>query len=379
MRRPTIALALLAIVALLGPVWPGARLSVSTGTVEIGRGEPPVWKTASAGDELAAGDRVRTGGDGRAELTHHGATLRLYPNSVLRLPQASATRGVELENGSSLFDVLRSNEGDPFEVRTPEVVVSVKGTRFGVALDGNEASVSVFRGLVGVQADAAGSPETLVHAGFAARGLDHFELSWHGAEDPWEGWNDGGSLPAPGRDGHREAALREARRVAALSARELPVEKGRPRGERDRGKGSDAGASPPASPDPGLGPVVGSSVRDLVSDGHGGLRDAVHEGVLGNLVDHATGGLLTINFIDGSGVPGPDVVHVVSDVTTWVFDEDQLEEIVDGDELLPVDLVSVLDQQGLQQLQFTNQLLGLFGRGGGGGGDDDDDDDDDDD
>ena len=112
-RTALIALAVLAAFALLGPVWPGARLSVSTGKVEIGRGEPPVWKLASSGEALGAGDRVRTGDDGRAEVVIEGSTVRVYPNSLLRLPEASTTRKMELEKGSSLFDVLHN--GEPFD------------------------------------------------------------------------------------------------------------------------------------------------------------------------------------------------------------------------------------------------------------------------
>ena len=111
-RPALIALVILAALALLAPVWPGARLSVSTGTVEIGRGEPPVWKPAAAGESLAAGDRVRTGEDGRAEVIVAGSTLRVYPNSLLRLPDGSGPREVGLEKGSSLFDVLHN--GEPF-------------------------------------------------------------------------------------------------------------------------------------------------------------------------------------------------------------------------------------------------------------------------
>src|SRR5262245_35897043 len=116
-RLVVAALAALAALALLAPDWPGAHLPVSTGSVEVacGRGEPPGGKAASAGERLASGDRVRTGGDGRAEVVIEGATLRVYPNSLLRLPEAAAAREVEMDSGSSLFDVLHSD--DPFVVR----------------------------------------------------------------------------------------------------------------------------------------------------------------------------------------------------------------------------------------------------------------------
>jgi hypothetical protein len=361
-RWPPIALALLAIVALLGPVWPGARLTASTGKVEVGRGEPPVWKTASAGDSLAAGDRVRTGADGRAELMHDGATLRVYPNSVLRLPEAEASRGVGLEKGSSLFDVLHQ-EREGFEVRTPEVVVSVKGTRFGVSVeDGGDAAVAVFRGLVGVHADAVGAAETLVHAGFAAHGQEHFELSWHGADDPWDGWSHGGALPGRVQESRHEAALRDVREVAMLASNDLPDAKDAPSGEDGKPE-VDPGALPPASLDPdvepGRNPVVGQLVRDVLTDVDEG-RNVVQEEVLGGILDKATGGLLTINFVDGSGGSGSDRVELLDDVNTWVFEKDDLEEILEGDDSLPETLVTVLDQQGINNAALVNQLMALF-------------------
>src|SRR5262245_20801014 len=98
-RLVVAALAALAALALLAPDWPGAHLAVSTGSVEVGRGEPPVWKAASTGERLDSGDRVRTGGDGRAEVVIEGATLRVYPNSLLRLPEAAAAREVEMDSG----------------------------------------------------------------------------------------------------------------------------------------------------------------------------------------------------------------------------------------------------------------------------------------
>ena len=145
-----IALAALAAL-LLGPS-PGPRVERILGRVEIGSGEPPIWRVARAGDPLAPGDVVRTGHDGRAELVLAAGSVRLYGDTLLRLPMASAAPGsadaVELDEGSSLFDILRRGRDD-FEVRTPEVVVSIKGTRFLVVAE-ERAEVAVFHGTVGL-------------------------------------------------------------------------------------------------------------------------------------------------------------------------------------------------------------------------------------
>jgi ferric-dicitrate binding protein FerR (iron transport regulator) len=203
----------------------GGRLTVVQGSVAIGRGEPPVWTPARIDDRVAAGDAVRTGRGGRAEIELGSGTVRLYENSLLRLPAdafgaSGAAEAVELEAGESLFDVLRERLDRAFEVRTPEVVVSVKGTRFGVSLAEELAAVAVYRGLVGVlTSESELDAEVLVREGFAAvGGAGHPpELLAIRDGDPWSGW-------AEGEQGTRlvpSALLRQVRRNPVERAREL--------------------------------------------------------------------------------------------------------------------------------------------------------------
>ena len=374
-RRPGrswLVAAMLLAIALLAPEWPGARIALSVGSVEIGRGEPPVWTPGDAGDALGAGDRVRTGADGRAEVTVAGATLRLYPNSLLRLP-AQAPReaeSVELHEGTSLFDVLRRDQ-TPFEVHTPEVVVSVKGTRFAVAVGADEASVSVFRGLVGVRGDGQGpTSETLVHPGFLAHGSDRFELSWRGTDDPWESWGDGLFDTDALRGEPVEAALQDARFAALDLAKELPVPASQAP-ESGREPKEDVEEEKKENAPPERDPVVDAGedtkrelVVSIIQDTLDGPDPTPGNG------GGATSPVLDILFLDGSGRPGSDVVQVVDGATTWVFERDDLEEIVDDDDSLPPELVSILNDRGVQEEVFANQLLSLFG-GSNGSSDDD--------
>ncbi len=142
-RARVIAVALLALFAIAPSQ--GPHIEQSTGKVELGRGDPLRWQPAQTGDLLAPGDAVRTGRDGRVELDLGTATVRLYGDSLLRVPTDAmgpgGTKAVRLERGHSLFDVLHDDSG--FEVRTPEVVASVKGTRFLVGFADRLASVSV--------------------------------------------------------------------------------------------------------------------------------------------------------------------------------------------------------------------------------------------
>ena len=216
-----VALAALAIL-MLGPA-PGPRVEQARGRVEIGSGEPPAWRVARAGDPLSPGDLVRTGHDGRAELVLAAGSVRLYGDTLLRLPAASSEPGsadaVELDQGSSLFDILRRGRDD-FQVRTPEVVVSIKGTRFLVVAE-ERAEVAVFHGTVGLHRESESARELLVREGFAAVGGQgrSFELMWSGAPDPWDAWSQGGRPPrAPESAASRTvqtASLIEAAKAAA--------------------------------------------------------------------------------------------------------------------------------------------------------------------
>jgi hypothetical protein len=230
------------------PARPG-RIEAMSGTVEIGSGEPPRWRAAQVGNTVAPGDQVRTGVSGRAELRLPSGAARLYEHSLLRIPfpqPQNETDFVELEDGASMFDVI--HRGRTFEVRTPEAVAMVKGTRFAVAIDEVGAAVSVYRGLVGVRAPGdAVEREVLVRPGSAALGNadDPFRLRMLGRDDPWESFASGGARPpapadlkdsddsgaagAPGDPG----AVGDARdRVSRLSLKSRAVIAERPRRRR---------------------------------------------------------------------------------------------------------------------------------------------------
>jgi hypothetical protein len=287
---------------------------------------------------------------------------------MLRLPEpaASDTTSVEMDRGTSLFDVLHRGKSS-FEVRTPEVVVSVKGTRFGVGVDGDDAaSVAVYRGVVGVRGDAGPNlSETLVHAGFAAHGGSKgLQLSWHGGDDPWESWGQGGLTPGTlGHGKRREAALRDARMAALAMTRDLPPSKGDTRKHEGQGeKPRDPSQAGPAHiEEPLIDPLVGT-VHDLVSDAGEELEHDLEESFTENLVNDLVGAdLLTITFIEGSGGSGPDRVLLEQNGGNyeWTFEKSDVENMLDGDDSIPSNLARLLDTQD-NQTALLNQLNTLF-------------------
>jgi hypothetical protein len=367
--------AVLAVVALLAATTASAepRLTVVSGEVEIGRGEPPVWRVARTGDALGPGDRVRTGGGGRAEVDLGGALARLYENSLLRLPDGGA---VGLERGGSLFDVTPRTPADPFEVRTPEVVASVKGTRFAVLVAEAGAAVNVYEGLVGVRRGALETTrEVLVREGFGAVGAggsSSFELRLLPAADPWQGWSEGAPAPPLPSALSRSARIDEARALARRAVD--PVLAARSGLGQDGDKASAAPSAPPASLDDAaveatperspLDPQVGDRDQALPPEMQTELAESLLNGtapaIEAALPTNSTSDLLSIELVKSGG---PNHV-VISDPVGPVVDltVDQVETILDtGDtSLLGQPVLDTLSEVGVDPETFTQQLRGIL-------------------
>jgi hypothetical protein len=387
-RQASLALAALVLLGVGAPAR-GASLVSLDGDVEIGAGEPPAWRDAREGDALAPGDRVRTGRDGRAEIALDGATIRLYPSSVLRLPAGTLAAGepeaVDLERGSSLFDVLR-RDAAPFEVRSPEVVVSVKGTRFGVDLTQAAAAVAVFRGTVGVRgsvSDLVG--EVLVREGFAAvaGGERGFDLLLHSGDDPWGAWAAGAVVPellghdrpqppanaaledaraAAQRAADPEVLVRAAERrpeVAERIATLAREQENAPDPKAVRGSAGVVDAQPKAPH--GVDPLLdGARGREL----RGELREDFVEATLGRGPNGGgTGGAggagLSIDVIQQSG---SSFVQVEGSNFTTLLSPGQIENVLSSGNAstLPTPLLQELASKNIDPIFFAQQIGGLL-------------------
>ena len=137
---------------------PTRRSSPCSGKVEIGHGTPPVWPWRRAATRSRRATPCAPRAGARAELAlGDNRIVRVYEQSVLRVGTSvtptGAVRSVELDEGQSIFDVMKKTVADEFEVITPEIVVSVKGTRFLVAAVEGADYTAVFRGEVGLAGD----------------------------------------------------------------------------------------------------------------------------------------------------------------------------------------------------------------------------------
>jgi hypothetical protein len=292
MRIPLFALVALLLVA--GGAAADPTLVLVSGRVEVGRGTPPVWREAKAGEALAPGDSVRTAAGARAELAlGDQRVVRVYEQSMLRvgtsITPTGAVRSVDLEEGQSIFDVMKKTVADEFEVITPEIVVSVKGTRFLVAAVPGADYTAVFRGEVGLAGE--GFEAISVRPGLlGTRG----ELFLAPFSDPWGAWEAGAQAPAPALDEGREREVGAALQ-AALSG------SGGAGAPENGAKGGDGGRL-------GLGDVLGGQREDTAAAGA-----ATDAGVVGE----ALGPVLPV--LDPSR-GDPTLVAGVNDVLTPVVD-----------------------------------------------------------
>ncbi len=305
-----------------------ARIVTLAGEVEIGTGDPPRWRAAQQGEPLAPGSAIRVGPGARVELRLDAGTVRLNENSLLRLPPAAPGHEgtvVELEEGGSLFDVDPAANRDGFEVRTPEAVVMVKGTRFSVALDGSAAAVSVFRGVVAVRGALDGH-DVLVRRGFTAFGGGHgpVELRFEQLSDPWPSWDAGKPLPIP---------KATAPSVAIERARAAALDQTRPEVVRRALQADGAAPAAPdrrmlrqkpsaqASTDPVSNPAgseTAMAVEDMIAEG---LLNSGGAGVLGFVplaIEHWKSGPNELRFYDQTSgalvasMPESDILSFLS-------------------------------------------------------------------
>jgi hypothetical protein len=121
------------------------------------------------GDQIAPGSHIRTMDDGRAILMHGEDVIIISPNSELLIPTSQPEFGTRLLQtiGRAMYKVTKRSSPH-FEVDTPYLAATVKGTTFEVTSDPSGSAVHVVEGRVQVRAVRDGRSE-LVRTGQIAR------------------------------------------------------------------------------------------------------------------------------------------------------------------------------------------------------------------
>ena len=126
-------------------------------------------EAASAGTIMDAGDRVKTGADGRVVIVRGEERITVSPSSEMGLPVKNdgpySTR--ILQNLGTILLKVQKQPNQHFEVQTPYMAAVVKGTTFTVSVGNKGAAVHVVEGAVQV-ADLAGQQVQLIRPGQTA-------------------------------------------------------------------------------------------------------------------------------------------------------------------------------------------------------------------
>ena len=128
-----------------------ATIITIEGRVEVLRAGTAGWQTATLGQRLGFGDKVRTGDDSRAAIQLANASVqRLRSLTVIALEQPRAQEGILallLERGALFFKSWAKPETQEF--RTPTVAGAIRGTEFHlVVADAGSTVVTLIDGEV---------------------------------------------------------------------------------------------------------------------------------------------------------------------------------------------------------------------------------------
>jgi len=141
-----------------------ARLGAVTGDVTVlpADGSPEI--SGEADMPLEEGDRVVVAEGGSAEVALDGGSLlALRENSELKIEKTAKNDSTFFLSTGALLAKIQKLLNQNFRVRTPTAVAAVRGTEFGVEVDGDDSHVGVFdEGKVEVTGAAGGTPELLI-------------------------------------------------------------------------------------------------------------------------------------------------------------------------------------------------------------------------
>lgn len=138
-----------------------ARLVELEGEVQVLSAGTVDWRPGREGEDLAAGDAVRTGAKSEATVARaDGTTVSLLPFAQLVIEDELGF----LVRAGRVWSHFTKAVGAPFFIRTPDATALIRGTTLGVGFEDEGSRVTVYEGLVEVRDREARSQE--VASGF---------------------------------------------------------------------------------------------------------------------------------------------------------------------------------------------------------------------
>ncbi len=141
-----------------------ARIAETSGDVSIQPADGSPEVSAEADMPLEDGDRVVVGEGGSAEVALDGGSLiTVKANSDLKIEQSDKGDSSFFLAAGALLAKIQKLGNHRLKIRTPHAVAAVRGTEFGVEVEGEHSHVGVFdEGKVEVSGGAGGAPELLI-------------------------------------------------------------------------------------------------------------------------------------------------------------------------------------------------------------------------
>jgi hypothetical protein len=141
-----------------------ARLAEVSGDVTVVAADGSPEASGEAGMPLEEGDRVVVAEGGSAEVALDGGSLiTVRENSDFKIEKSAKGDSSFFLQAGSLLAKIQKLGAQRLRVRTPTAVAAVRGTEFGVDVEGENSHVGVFdEGKVEVTGDKGGAPELLI-------------------------------------------------------------------------------------------------------------------------------------------------------------------------------------------------------------------------
>jgi hypothetical protein len=141
-----------------------AKINFMKGQVEVQKAQGIVWAKASVKMKVGAGDKISTEDGAEAEIVlDDGSVLKMKDKSLLLIermekskkPSISVVNTFKVRTGKVLGCIRKMGSRDSkFVIGTPTAVAGIRGTVFGIYVQGDSTELDVLKGEVGIQGDS---------------------------------------------------------------------------------------------------------------------------------------------------------------------------------------------------------------------------------
>jgi hypothetical protein len=141
-----------------------AKINFMKGKVEVQKAQAVTWGQAAVKMKLAAGDKIATDDGAEAEIVlEDGSVLKMKDKSMMLIdrmekrkkPALSVINSFKVRTGKVLGCVRKMSSADSkFIVETPTAVAGIRGTVFGIMVEGDSTELDVLKGEVAIKGEA---------------------------------------------------------------------------------------------------------------------------------------------------------------------------------------------------------------------------------